>query len=104
MPAQIRGIQNQKDGVWYADLGHLPTQQVVRDPLVLGPGSQAVRAREVQKLQFFPIGKAYRSMMPLHGDARKVGRLLAESRKPVEESGLSAVWRAYESNRRTFGH
>ena len=103
VPSQVGGIQDQEHRIRHTYLRHFPADEVVGDPLVFRPGSQAVGPRKVQEFQLLSAREPDDPMVPFNGHAWEIRCFLPEAGETVEEGGFTAVGRSYEGNKRTLG-
>lgn len=89
---QVAGVYDADDGVWLGGICAAAKEDGLSDGLVWRAGGKAVGAREVDECEGLAVLGVGDAFFALHGDARIVGHLLAETCKGIEEGGLARVW------------
>ena len=91
--AEIGAIQYQQHGVGLGNAGHRALQHVARHLLVFRARIQAVYAGQIDQNHFAFLIHLGAADALFHGDAGKIGNLLAQAGEAVKERGFAGIRR-----------
>jgi hypothetical protein len=92
------GIEDEKNGVGFFEVGHAAFEDVVGDLFVFAAGFEGVDAGEVDEGEGVAGVKTQGSDVSFDGDSGVVRDFLTEAGEAIEESAFPGIGRADERN------